>query len=94
MDTPRLLIRQKLMDGRLPVEPLPRVWGGPASGETCAACDERAEKPQLVIEGETERGRVTFFHPGCFSAWDEERRVVAHELSARGFERNTTGQST
>ena len=37
MDQPfvRLLIREKLADGRLPLTALPRVWGSPGHGETC-----------------------------------------------------------
>jgi hypothetical protein len=40
MDTPlRLLIRSKLADGRLPVNGIPRMWGGPGAGESCDACE-------------------------------------------------------
>lgn len=73
MDSLRLLIREKLVDGRLPSEPMPRVWGGPGNGETCDACDQRVVKPELVIEGQTKQGRAVFFHPRCFNAWQEER---------------------
>lgn len=34
------LIRDKLTDGRLPQNSIPRVWGGPSAGETCDGCDE------------------------------------------------------
>ena len=67
-----LLIWEKLQDGRLPLESMPRVWGGPGNGETCSACDQKAEKPSLVIEGRTEQGRVVFFHPRCFYMWQKE----------------------
>jgi hypothetical protein len=33
----RPLIRSKLTDGRLPLNSIPRVWGGPGNGETCDA---------------------------------------------------------
>lgn len=75
MDNLRLLIQAKLADGRLPREPMPRVWGGPGMGETCAACEEKVEKPGLVIEGWTESGRITIFHVRCFYVWEKERRV-------------------
>jgi hypothetical protein len=94
MDTLRLLIQEKLMDGRLPVEPMPRVWGGPGNGEKCDACDEKVEKSDLVVEGGTERGRVVFFHAKCFYVWEKERIVVAHERSTWEFERNKAGQPT
>jgi hypothetical protein len=35
----RVVIRQKLQDGRLPLDSMPRLWGGPADGEMCDACD-------------------------------------------------------
>ena len=73
MDSLRLLIREKLTDGRLPSDPMPRVWGGPGHGETCGACDAKVEKPQLVIEGLTEEGLTTFFHTQCFYVWEQER---------------------
>jgi hypothetical protein len=73
MDTLRLLIQEKLLDGRLPVEPMPRVWGGPGNGETCDACEQTATKSDLVIEGRTEGGRVVLFHPRWFYMWQRER---------------------
>ena len=47
----RALIRQKLADGRVPQNSIPRAWGGPSAGETCDACDEVIGKSQLVMEG-------------------------------------------
>jgi hypothetical protein len=47
----RLLIREKLKDGRLPYDSMPRFWGGPGNGEQCDACDALISKPQLVMEG-------------------------------------------
>ena len=63
------LIWEKLQDGRLPSEPMPRVWGGPGNGEMCSVCDQKAEKPSLVIEGRTEQGHLVLFHPKCFYLW-------------------------
>ena len=47
----QLLIRQKLADGRLPINSIPRVWGGPGNGETCDACEGIITKDEFVIEG-------------------------------------------
>lgn len=47
----RLLIREKLKDGRLPYDSMPRFWGGLANGEQCDVCDALISKPQLVLEG-------------------------------------------
>ena len=40
----RLLIRQKLQDGRLPLNSMPRFWGGPADGEVCDACESPSRR--------------------------------------------------
>ena len=73
--TLRLLIRNKLDDGRLQRQAIPRVWGGQGHGETCTACEETVAKSQLVIEGFDDDGEPTFFHVQCFQVWDSERRV-------------------
>jgi len=75
LDALLLLIRAKIADGRLPAEPMPRVWGGPGNGETCDACDQKVEKSGFVIEGRTEQGRSVVFHPRCFYTWQQERGV-------------------
>jgi hypothetical protein len=75
--TLRRLIRQKLADGRLPNNSIPRVWGGAGAGETCDGCEEIITKSQFVMEGiATSEGRnAVQFHVGCFKIWDEERVV-------------------
>lgn len=73
--TLRLLIRDKLADGRLQRPRIAIVWGGPANGETCVACEELIPKGKLVIEGIT-GARPTgtaCFHLRCFQFWDSER---------------------
>jgi len=71
----RLLIRQKLADGRLPHDHIPRVWGGPGNGEICDACDQKIERSALVMEGIAVDGRKPLqLHVACFHLWDSERR--------------------
>ena len=75
----RLLIRQKLQDGRLPLNSMPRFWGGPADGEVSDACDKPITKEQLVMEGiaSTLRDKKPVqFHVRCFHIWDHERRAA------------------
>lgn len=72
----RTLIRAKLRSGRLPVNSIPRIWGGPSNGEECDACGLAITDP-LVIEGiaGTDGGkRGVQMHVHCFALWDEERR--------------------
>ena len=80
----RAIIREKLTDGRLPYNSMPRFWGGPADGEVCDACDKAITKEQLVMEGiastlsdQPKRKKPVQFHVTCFQIWDIERRVPA-----------------
>ena len=73
----RLLIQQKLQDGRLPHDSIPRVWGGPGAGEACDACEETINKSQFVMEGMStaQDQRGIQMHVACFQLWDQERKV-------------------
>jgi hypothetical protein len=73
----RILIRDKLKDGRLPYNSMPRFWGGPGDGERCDACDLPISKGQLVMEGISKvvsEKKPIQFHVVCFQLWDRERR--------------------
>jgi hypothetical protein len=80
----QLMIRQKLTDGRLPFNSIPRVWGGPGKDETCDACDVTVAKEEFVIEGiSLAKGRKPLqLHVECFYLWDQQRHVVVQ--SAQG----------
>jgi hypothetical protein len=80
----RILIRQKLKDGRLPFNSMARFWGGPADGELCDACDKPITKQQLVMEGisvsstlsDRARDKKSIqLHVKCFQIWDAEKRA-------------------
>ena len=77
----RALIRQKLADGRLPQDSIPRVWGGPSKDEVCDACDEKVEKNQFVMEAVSTDliKRALQFHVACFYMWDHERDAPGRE---------------
>jgi hypothetical protein len=82
-DALRLLIREKLQDGRLPCDECSKVLGGPANGETCDACTDIVAKPALVMECIGEHYiRAHFFHVICFYIWDSERRTRGAEPPA------------
>ena len=57
----RLLIQDKLADGRLPRTPIPRVWGGPGRGETCDGCGGDRDHAQMVMENLDGREAGTSF---------------------------------
>jgi len=70
----RLLIRRKLAAGSLPHDSIPRIWGGPATGEECDACEELIRTGQFVMEGiSTANKQGLQLHVECFYLWDEER---------------------
>jgi hypothetical protein len=75
-DSLRALIKAKLRSGVLPYDSIPRIWGGPAAGETCDACEAVILGDQMVIEGIALSGgrRPLQLHVTCFGVWDEERR--------------------
>ena len=75
--TLRLMIQDKLANGRLPHSYIPRVWGGPGNGETCDGCDETVTKAQMVMEGLSKDFAVQF-HLACFYVWDATRRVLGY----------------
>ena len=73
----RALIRQKLADGRLPQNSIPRVWGGPSHAEVCDACGEKIGQSQFVMEcvSTDQTKRALQFHVECLYLWDKERSV-------------------
>ena len=74
----RLLIRQKLIAGRLPQSGIPRIWGHAGDGEQCKACDEIVTSAEFVMEGIVLVGdrRTVHFHVLCFNMWDDERTAL------------------
>src|SRR5262245_25718006 len=58
----RSLIRRKIVDGRLPVEPVARLWGGPGRGEPCDGCEAGVQPPGLIMEAVTTVGRALQLH--------------------------------
>ena len=73
----RLLVREKLQDGRLPYDSMPRFFGALGDGQQCDACDLVIRKDELVMEGITSKPsnrKPSQFHVVCFQLWDHERR--------------------
>ena len=74
----QLIIRQKLQNGTLPYNSIPRVWGGPGNGEVCDACDGIIPRDEWVIEGIALAGgrKPLQLHVECFHLWQQERGVA------------------
>ena len=71
------LIRQKLADGRLPHNSIPRVWGGPSHAEVCDACEGKIGPNQFVMEciSVAQGKQALQFHVECLNICDKERDV-------------------
>jgi hypothetical protein len=68
----RLLIREKLQDGRLPRERISRVQSCPADGEKCDACEKLITMAEFVVKGITLAGWGSIqLHVQCFQLWDD-----------------------
>jgi hypothetical protein len=70
----RLLIREKLQDGRLPHELISRVQSRPGDGHKCDACEKLITMAQFVVTGITLAARGSIqLHVRCFQLWNDER---------------------
>jgi hypothetical protein len=69
----RLLIREKVASGILPAHGTARIWGGPANGETCLACNDTIANTETLIQCVGELDRALQFHVTCFFLWSAER---------------------
>ena len=88
----RLLIRQKLADGRLPRNGVPRVGGSHSDGQQCCACEALVAKSEFVMEalllGNGRIRAAVSFHVHCFHIWDDERRRLRRS-AATGTDRES-----
>ena len=73
----RLLIREKLQDGRLPRDSSLRARGSPGDGATCDACGAIITADQVMMEVGPLTGekRSLCFHADCFQLWNAERHT-------------------
>jgi len=87
-DRLRFVIRDKLGNGELPHDSIPRIWGGPGNGERCDACEEVVRTGQLLMEGiSAVTNQGIQLHVECFSVWDTERAAPGgqHPKPSDGF---------
>ena len=75
-------IRAKIVDGFLPKEFLPRVFGGPGTGKLCDACETTISEGEIEFEADLPKGGIVRFHLQCFTLWQKERE--ADEKAADG----------
>ena len=74
----RLLVRQKLQDGRLPLGSIPRAFGRPGNWQKCDACEEMMPNALLMKEvyPSTSDRKSVRFHGDCYKLWNDERRAA------------------
>ena len=68
----RVLIREKMQDGRLPRDDGPQAFGHPGNLENCGACGRvlRTSRPMMEV---TKGTTVFLFHGDCYLLWRDER---------------------
>jgi hypothetical protein len=79
----RLLIQERLADGRLPSTSIPRAGAGPGNGQPCDACGKIVTTAQTMIEHLDEASHGIRFHVACFHVWNVERQMAGQEPSVR-----------
>ena len=74
----RLLIRQKLIAGRLPQSGIPRSGDTPDTGNRAGPATRSSPVLSFVMEGIAIVGdqRTVHFHVLCFYMWDDERSAL------------------
>jgi len=82
-DVVRLLIRQRINDGRLPRHRVIEVGYGSGVGRECDACGGPIEPDQrITVRICTEDWRTIRLHDDCFQIWDVERSLVERDAGA------------
>jgi hypothetical protein len=79
----RLLIQEKIADGRLPSAPVPRAWSGSGAGQTCDGCGEPVTGGQTAVENLDAGSRPVRFHVACFHVWNVERQMAGQQAGVR-----------
>jgi hypothetical protein len=85
MDQPilRLLIQDKLADGRLPHDPFPSIRSRQGNRETCDGCEGTVTRAQMLMEILDARGCRVQVHLSCYYLWVAERQAYGREPGAR-----------
>ena len=78
----RLLIQEKLADGRLAITPISRVTR-PGTGQPCDGCDEIITHAQMAVECAESANQSVRFHVECFDIWNVERQLTRCEPGVR-----------
>ena len=74
----RVLIRTKLLAGRLPRDSTPRAFARPGNWQRCDACEELMANalPMMEVYPLTNDKKSVRFHRGCYTLWNGERRAL------------------
>ena len=79
----RLLIQEKLADGRLPRAPFPSIKGRQGDGEICDGCGETVTGAQTLMEVLDARECGVRVHIVCYYVWIVERQAYGCEPGVR-----------
>jgi hypothetical protein len=69
----RARIRRLNETGEIPCDEVPdRLWAGPGTGDTCAACTERIATDETEFEVDLSSGSTLRLHRRCYTLWLDE----------------------
>jgi hypothetical protein len=74
-DNLRLRIRKKFVTHQLPMQSPSKTWGGRATNEVCAVCDDAIVSTN-EIEAESADGQTRFYHVRCYGLLCFERESI------------------
>jgi hypothetical protein len=76
----RMLIRQRLHDGRLPRDRVIELGYGSGIGQQCDGCGATIERDQrMTVRISADDWRTLRLHEDCFQIWDAERAATNGE---------------
>lgn len=71
-------IRERLADGRLPVDKPRKTWAGNGTNRLCHGCDQIILRAQIEYEIDMEDRHIFRLHVGCLGLWQAERSRLGH----------------
>jgi hypothetical protein len=69
----RIVIREKILAGKLPKDAPIKFWAGYGTGKKCDACELPTSTAGIEYEVDIADDRTFLFHQNCLTAWHQER---------------------
>jgi hypothetical protein len=83
--TVRRVVRDKIADGRLPVDRTGSVSATNGTAEICSVCSEPVSLEEVLYRLAHERSGRFVFHATCFAIWRDERNKMTSSQADRDW---------